>query len=104
MSAPLLSVTDVVREYALPRPSIFAPARRLRVLHGVSLTLAAGESVGVVGESGCGKSTLARAVMALERPQSGEILIRGENPFALDRAALREARRHFQAIFQDPYG
>ncbi|MBK9083025.1 MAG: ATP-binding cassette domain-containing protein [Rhizobiales bacterium] len=104
MSAPLLTVTDVVREYALPRPSIFSPERRLRVLHGVSLLLARAESVGVVGESGCGKSTLARAVMALERPQSGEIRIQGENPFALDRAALRALRRHFQAIFQDPYG
>jgi peptide/nickel transport system ATP-binding protein len=70
----------------------------------VSIRLDPGETLGVVGESGCGKSTLARAVMALERPQAGQVRILGQDPFALDRTGLRELRRHFQAIFQDPYG
>jgi peptide/nickel transport system ATP-binding protein len=100
----LLEVADLVREYRLPRPSLLAPAPRLRVLHGVSLSLAAGESLGIVGESGCGKSTLARSVMALERPQSGQVRLQGRDLFALGRRELRRARRHFQAIFQDPYG
>ncbi|MBL8587725.1 MAG: ATP-binding cassette domain-containing protein [Methylobacteriaceae bacterium] len=104
MSPPLLAVDDLVREYMLPRASIFSAARRLRVLHGVSIRLEAGETLGVVGESGCGKSTLARAVMALEKPQAGKVRILGKDPFALERARLRELRRHFQAIFQDPYG
>jgi peptide/nickel transport system ATP-binding protein len=101
---PLLEVVDLVREYRVPRRTLFAPAPHLRVLHGVSLSLEAGGSLGIVGESGCGKSTLARAVMALERPQSGEIRLLGRNLFALARPELRAARRHFQAIFQDPYG
>ncbi|MGE0281936.1 MAG: ATP-binding cassette domain-containing protein [Rhizobiaceae bacterium] len=104
MTEPLLKVTDVVREYRLPRPSIFSKQNWLRILHGVSVQIAPGESLGIVGESGSGKSTLARAVMGLERPQSGQIMIGGKDIYALDRAGLREARKGFQAIFQDPYG
>jgi peptide/nickel transport system ATP-binding protein len=104
MTQPLLKVTDVVREYRLPRPSIFSKQNWLRILHGVSIEIAPGESLGIVGESGSGKSTLARAVMGLERPQSGQIMIGGQDIYALDRAGLREARKGFQAIFQDPYG
>jgi peptide/nickel transport system ATP-binding protein len=100
----LVEVQELVREYRLPRASLFGPAPVLRVLHGVSLAVVAGESLGIVGESGCGKSTLARAVMALERPQAGRVVFGGQDLFALDRAGLRAARRGFQAIFQDPYG
>jgi peptide/nickel transport system ATP-binding protein len=103
MSA-LLQVEGLVRDYRLPRVGVFARAPMLRVLHGVSLSAAAGESLGIVGESGCGKSTLARAVMALERPQGGRVVFAGQDLAALDRAGLRAARRGFQAIFQDPYG
>ena len=104
MSEVILKTTDLVREYDLPRPSIFSKQSRLRVLHSVSIELAAGRSLGIVGESGSGKSTLARAVMGLERPQSGEVNIAGKDIYTLDRAGLREARKGFQAIFQDPYG
>lgn len=103
MSA-LLEAHDLVREYTLPRTKPFARAPRLRVLHGVSIGLEAGGSLGVVGESGCGKSTLARTVMALEHPQSGQVRMQGRDIFALSRRELRRARRGFQAIFQDPYG
>jgi peptide/nickel transport system ATP-binding protein len=103
MSA-LLQVEELVRDYRRPGAGMFGRAPRLRVLHGVSLTVAAGEALGIVGESGCGKSTLARAVMALERPQAGRVVFAGADLFALDRRALRAARRGFQAIFQDPYG
>ena len=100
----LLEVRDVVRDYALPKQSLLSKPQVLRVLHGVSLTMQAGESLGIVGESGSGKSTLARSVMALEKPQSGTIKINGEDIYSLDRAALKTARKQFQAIFQDPYG
>ncbi|MEN0100364.1 MAG: ATP-binding cassette domain-containing protein, partial [Brucella pseudogrignonensis] len=88
----------------LPRASFFSRTSALRVLHGVNVEIEAGQSLGIVGESGSGKSTLARAVMGLERPQSGQILINGQDIYALDRSGLREARKGFQAIFQDPYG
>ncbi len=104
MSNMILQVRDVVREYQLPRASFFSRTSALRVLHGVNVEIEAGQSLGIVGESGSGKSTLARAVMGLERPQSGQILINGQDIYALDRSGLREARKGFQAIFQDPYG
>lgn len=104
MTKMILQVRDVVREYQLPRPSFLSKPGSLRVLHGVNIEIEAGQSLGIVGESGSGKSTLARAVMGLERPQSGQILINGQDIYALDRSSLRDARRGFQAIFQDPYG
>ena len=100
----LLEVTGVVRDYTLPRRRLLGPAPSLRVLHGISLHLQAGASLGIVGESGCGKSTLARTVLALERPQAGSVVLEGQDLFALDRPGLRAARRHMQAVFQDPYG
>ncbi len=104
MTAPLLRVSGLVRDYALPRPHPFAATPWLRVLHGIDLSLPEGGSLGIVGESGSGKSTLARTVLALERPQSGQVVLRGLDLFALSRAELRAARRHVQAVFQDPYG
>ncbi|WP_052341457.1 ATP-binding cassette domain-containing protein [Salinarimonas rosea] len=101
---PLVEVHDLVRRYRLPRRTLLEPAPTFTALHGVSLTLRPGESLGIVGESGCGKSTLARTVMALETPQEGSVRFRGRDLFALSRAELRAERKHFQAIFQDPYG
>jgi oligopeptide transport system ATP-binding protein len=69
----------------------------------VSLTVAAGETVGLVGESGCGKTTLGRAVIRLVEPTGGTIRFEGEDLTRLRGAALRAKRRHFQMIFQDPF-
>jgi peptide/nickel transport system ATP-binding protein len=104
LTEPLLQVSGLVRDYALPRPHPFAPAPRHRVLHGIDLSVPRHGSLGIVGESGSGKSTLARTVLALERPQAGTVRLNGIDLFALTRPALRAARRHVQAVFQDPYG
>ncbi|WP_273501614.1 ABC transporter ATP-binding protein [Paracoccus sphaerophysae] len=98
---PILQVEGAVREYLLPRPSMFAPYPVLRAVDGVSLTVADGESVGLVGESGCGKSTLTRAVLGLEPLQAGRILLDGEPVTA---AMPRHLRAKVQVVFQDPYG
>ncbi|MGF1629098.1 MAG: ATP-binding cassette domain-containing protein [Kiloniellaceae bacterium] len=102
--APLLQVENLTLEYALPRRKLFAPAPRHRALDDVSLALRRGESLAVVGESGSGKSTLARTVLALERPQSGRVMLLGHDVFALPAGELRKLRRHAQMVFQDPYG
>ena len=70
---------------------------------GVSLTLAKGEILGLVGESGCGKSTLSRAIMQLQPLTSGRIILEGQDLSLLDGSQLRAARLNFQMVFQDPY-
>ena len=104
MNAPLLQVENLVREYTLPREKLTQPPPKVHALRGVSFMLEAGRSLGIVGESGSGKSTLARLVMALDRPTSGSVKLLGRDLHALPRAELREARRDFQMVFQDPYG
>jgi ABC-type oligopeptide transport system ATPase subunit len=104
VSAPLLRVENLVREYTLPRESVFAPPPKVHALNGVSFTIEAGRSLGVVGESGSGKSTLARLVMALDQPTSGRVELLGRDLHRLPREELRQARRDVQMVFQDPYG
>jgi peptide/nickel transport system ATP-binding protein len=104
MTPPLLEVRDLAKTYRLPRESLFHPAPVVEALRGVSFTVQAGRSFGIVGESGSGKSTLARLVMALEAPTAGQVRLLGTDLHALAPGALREARRDFQMVFQDPYG
>ena len=104
MTAALLEVDQLTKDYRLPRDSLLRPAPVVHALRGVSFTLHAGRSLGIVGESGSGKSTLARLVMALEAPTAGRVTLLGRDLHALPAAALRTARRDFQMVFQDPYG
>ena len=76
----------------------------VRAVSGVSLDLAVGETLGLVGESGCGKSTLGKAIMKLVPIAGGEIVVDGVDIAPLDRAQLTNMRRKVQMIFQDPYG
>ena len=95
MTPPLLEISSLGRHYSgAPRPA----------LDRITLTLKAGEILGIVGESGSGKSTLARLVMALDRPTAGTVNFAGEDLFALPDARLRQMRSDFQMVFQDPYG
>jgi peptide/nickel transport system ATP-binding protein len=76
----------------------------VHAMKGVTFILRRGETLGLVGESGSGKSTVARCVARLIEPDAGEIRI-GDTDFGrLSRRALREARKHIQIVFQDPYG
>jgi ABC-type oligopeptide transport system ATPase subunit len=97
MNAPLLQLQNVSKHYGSARAPIIAVSE-------VNLQLHAGRNLALVGESGSGKSTLARLVMALEKPTQGQVLFQGQNVNLLGTRALREARRHFQMVFQDPYG
>jgi oligopeptide/dipeptide ABC transporter ATP-binding protein len=93
----LLSLRDVHVRFS-------TPAGVVRAVSGVSLDLAVGETLGLVGESGCGKSTLGKAIMRLVPVAAGEILVDGVDVAPLDGDALTAMRRKVQMIFQDPYG
>lgn len=74
------------------------------VLDTVSLDIAAGETVGLLGRSGCGKSTLARLLVGLERPDAGEVLFEGRPLGTFRKADWPALRRTVQMVFQDPVG
>jgi peptide/nickel transport system ATP-binding protein len=92
---PLLKVEDLVVQYAVGGKTIHA-------VSGVSLEVARGETLGLVGESGCGKSTLGRAVLQLRRAGSGRVLFDGQDLTAMQGETLRKMRQRVQLIFQDP--
>ena len=99
----LLEVEDLKVYYPV-RGGWFRSKRYLRAVDGVSFSLEAGETLGLVGESGCGKSTLGRALVRLENPAGGRVMLDGRDMAALKGRELRRARKNFQMIFQDPYG
>ena len=97
MTEPLLQVDDLVVHY---------PAGRKRVVHavdGVSLTVAPGEFVALVGESGCGKTTTAQAIMRMAKVTAGTITYRGRDITNFSQREMRPIRHEMQLIFQDPY-
>jgi oligopeptide transport system ATP-binding protein len=99
---PLLEVRDLSVGYAVSR-GLLSRASLLPVVHDISFTLQAGQTLGIVGESGCGKSTLGRAILQLIPPISGEVLWQGEDLAAMSKDALRKRRSEFQIIFQDAF-
>ena len=95
----LLSIKDLVTAY----PTKGFRSKPFQVLHGVSLNLKAGETLGLVGESGSGKTTIGRAVLGLAPVTSGTITFEGEDISHATRADRRKLSRHMQVVFQDPY-
>jgi oligopeptide/dipeptide ABC transporter ATP-binding protein len=107
MTAALLDVRDVVKHYAARRSLAARLLRQSRpvvqALNGVSLSIAKGETLGLIGESGCGKSTLGRAILRLVEPDSGVVAFDGVDVMALGHGALKAMRRRMQIVFQNPY-
>jgi peptide/nickel transport system ATP-binding protein len=104
---PLLEVEDLVVRYRVARGLSGAVLRRaeqhVHAVSGVSLTVARGEMVALVGESGCGKTTTAQAILRLVRAESGTVSFDGVNVTSLPQRDLRALRRRMQIIYQDPY-
>jgi len=103
MSA-LLEVRNLKVHFPVKHGMFSRVRETVKAVDGVSLHLAPGETLGLVGESGCGKTTLGRAIVRLVDPTAGDILLEGDDLLKMSGATLRARRRTFQMIFQDPYG
>ena len=79
------------------------PNGMLHAVDDISFSLAAGKTLGVVGESGCGKSTMGRAILRLHEPTSGHVYFQGEDVLTFDKTKMKHMRRDMQIVFQDPF-
>lgn len=100
---PLVEVENLSVAYPAPRRSLWPGSGGTRVLHGVDLSIASGETLAVVGESGSGKTTLAKAILRLIAIAEGSIRFRGSDLASLSEKRMQSLRRRFQVVFQDPY-
>jgi oligopeptide transport system ATP-binding protein len=103
MNAPLLRVQNLVKHFPIKGGLLGRTVDHVHAVDGVSFDLAAGETLGVVGESGCGKSTTGRCILRLIEPTSGEVWFNGRNVTTANKTELRALARDMQIIFQDPY-
>jgi oligopeptide transport system ATP-binding protein len=104
MPEPILELSDVKTHFPIAHGFLLRrQIGTVKAVDGVTLTVAHGEVLGLVGESGCGKSTLARTIMQLVPTTAGAVLLEGKNLSASPAAELHELRRDMQMVFQDPY-
>ena len=103
MSENILEVNDLKQYYPIKGGIFQRQIGEVKAVDGISFAIKAGQTVGLVGESGCGKSSAGRTILRLQQAHSGEIKFCGQDITKLRGRALREARKGFQMVFQDPY-
>jgi peptide/nickel transport system ATP-binding protein len=100
---PLLKIENLVKHFHVRLGAFGERAATVHALDDVSLDIAEGETLSLVGESGCGKSTTGFTILNLHRATSGKVLYKGQDLTALDEKRMRPFRRDLQIVFQDPY-
>lgn len=100
---PVLDVKGLTTRFTIHRGLFGKLAGRVHAVENVSFSLQPGETLSLVGESGCGKSTTGRSIMRLIQPQSGSVMVNGQDVMAMAGHELQGLRRTMQMIFQDPY-
>ena len=103
MTDLLLEVEDLKMYFPVLGGVLRRRVAQVFAVDGVSFTIGAGQTLGLVGESGCGKTTVGRCVLRLYQPTSGRVRFQGANLMQLRRDELRAVRRDMQMIFQDPF-
>lgn len=103
MAKVLLKVENLKKYFPIRHGMFSRHIGDVKAVDDVSFELFEGETLGIVGESGCGKSTTGRAIMRLSEPTAGAITFDGVELTALNKEAMRKARRDIQMVFQDPY-
>ena len=99
----VLEVHDLKKHFPVRKGLLQRAGGTVFAVDGVSFTINAGETLGLVGESGCGKSTVGRTVLRLIEPTAGSVRISGNDITTLNKSELRPYRRQMQIIFQDPF-
>ena len=99
----LLEIRNLQKHFPVRGGFLRRVVAQVKAVDGVSFTLEFGKTLGLVGESGCGKSTLGRAILQLQKPTGGQVILEGEDLTAASPARLLEMRREMQIIFQDPF-
>ena len=101
---PFLTIEGLNVYYPVKKNLFGKPISFIKAVDQVSFEVNKGEITGLVGESGCGKTTLGRAILQLIKPTAGKIWLNGNELTAMPAKKLREYRKEFQIVFQDPYG